>query len=271
MKFGCCVGKPQLVSDNAAFAVPELTARLEWFKSIGCDFLEIPIDWLAALDEGTFTRLSAAIKKADIPIGAGNLFIPRTLPLVGPPRDLATLKTYMKGALARLHSLNCPYAVFGSGGARQFPADYPAENAWQELQEFCLAAAEEASRNNVTIALEPLCYKECNVLNTVSAGYSFVDVIGHPNFQLLADSYHMEETSEPISVFKVTYPHLRHIHTADTGRFAPGSGQYPHAELLRTLQEVGYNQGVSVECRWRNFDEEAPTAMQHLKKMYAAI
>ena len=131
-------------------------------------------------------------------------------------------------------------------------------------------ASDAAGDRGMTVVLEPLRYQECNVVNTVATGYLLVRLVDHSHFRLLADSYHMDEIGEPLSVLHRVYPALRHVHTADTGRVRPGAGKYDHVALFRTLDEVGYAGRVSVECRWHDFEAEAPAAAAHLRRAWQA-
>lgn len=267
MIFGCCVSREALMGPGGD-GPEKIAERLGWFRESGFDFVEPGVAWLQALQRGEFLALAEAVEKSGVLVHASNTFIPRELPIVGPDRDLTRLKEYVKRSLDRVKALGCRYVVFGSGGARQFPAGYPAERAWQELKEFCRVAADEAGEREITIVLEPLRYQECNVLNAVATGYLFVELVAHPHFLLLADSYHMEEIGEPIGVLRHVYPALRHVHTADTGRRHPGAGKYDHVALLRTLNEVGYDGGVSIECHWQDFRRDAPQAASYLRRAW---
>jgi sugar phosphate isomerase/epimerase len=271
MQFGCCVGGGQLFGQSSLQDEKAFVERLQWFANLGFDFLELGFSWVASLDEDSYEKLVKAFKTAKMPVWACNLFIPRDLPIIGPQRDLNALRAYMSKAFPRVKALGCKYVVFGSGGARSFPEGYPVLKAWQDMKEFCKVAAEDAKKSGITIVLEPLRYQESDIINTVSTGYAFADAIGHPNFQLLADSYHMEETGEPVEVLKYTYPAINHVHTADTERVPPGLGSYDHAKLLSTLRDLGYNQGVSIECKWQNFDAQVPGAITHLKQTWQSL
>lgn len=267
MKIGCCVGEDALLgaTGNRPDAIME---RLKWFQASGFDFVEPGVAWIQALEHAKFSALAAAVEKSDVPVLACNTFVPKELPIVGPDRDVKRLRDYVQRSLDRVSELGCRCVVFGSGGARRFPLGYPAERAWKELEAFCRMAAEAAGEREITIVLEPLRYQECNVLNAVATGYLFVRLVDHPRFLLLADSYHMDEIGEPISVLRQVDRALRHVHTADTGRRRPGAGDYDHVGLFRTLKEIGYGGGVSIECRWEDFRRDAPLAAAHLRRAW---
>lgn len=269
MRLGCCAGREAVIG-SAGSDAKGIKDRLEWFRECGFDYLELGVSWVAGLEKDAFTALARAVAAGPIPVEACNTFVPAEIPIVGPKRDPERLRSYVQAALDRVKELGCTVVVFGSGGARRFPEGYDSGRAWNELLDFCRMAADEAGRRGITIVLEPLRYQECNVINAVATGYLFVRLVNHPHFQLLADSYHMEEIGEPLSVLYLVYPALRHVHTADTGRCRPGAGTYDHAALFRTLNEVGYQGSVSIECRWVDLEAEAPLAVAHLRQAWRA-
>ena len=268
MKLGCCAGPAQLYS---AAGPGRLGERLEWFASIGCDFVELGVAWIEDLPEEEFRALREALSRSPVKAPVCNLFVPGHMRIVGSERDFAALRTYVQRALDRVAQIGSRYVVFGSGRARRIPKGYDEAAARRELVEFARMAADEAGTRGLTILIEPLRREECNVLNFVAEGYRFVRELGHPHFKLLADSYHMEELGEPVSVLAQVVKELRHVHTADTKRVPPGAGEYEHHRLIRTLLEAGYGGDLSIECNFGDFDREAPAAVAHLRRALEAV
>lgn len=268
MKLGCCVGGRQLYGSASPGRLEE---RLTWFASIGCDFVELGVSWIEGLPEAEFKALREALARSAVKAPVCNLFVPGGLPIVGPQRDFAALRAYVERALERVAALGTRYIVFGSGKARSIPEGYDEAEARRDLVEFVRMAADEAGGRGLTILLEPLRKEECNLLNYVEEGHRFVQEIGHPHFKLLADSYHMEELGEPLDVLPQVIGELRHVHTADTKRVPPGSGEYDHRRLVRTLLEAGYAGDLSIECNFNDFDREAPAALDHVRRAVHAV
>ncbi len=267
MKLGCCVGPAQLYG----IAGPgRLEERLEWFASIGCDFVELGVAWIDGLPEEEFRALREALSRSRVKAPVCNLFVPASFRIVGPERDFAALRAYVQRALDRVAQIESEYVVFGSGRARRIPEGYDEAAARRELVEFARMAADEAGGRGLTILLEPLRREECNILNFVAEGHRFVRELGHPHFKLLADSYHMEEVGEPLSVLAQVAEELRHVHTADTKRVPPGTGGYDHHRFVRTLLEAGYSGDLSIECNFGDFDREAPAAVIHIRRVLKA-
>lgn len=267
MKFGCCVGASQLYGEAGPRRLGE---RLDWFASIGCDFVELGVSWIEGLPEEEFGLLRQALSRSPVKAPVCNLFVPARLRITGPERNLAALHAYVQRALDRVAAIGSRYVVFGSGAARRRPDGYHEAAARREVAEFARVAADEAGARGITILLEPLRKEECNLLNRVEEGYRFVREVAHPHFKLLADSYHMEELGEPLDILSWVIEELRHVHTADTKRVPPGTGSYDHRRLARILLEAGYTGDLSVECNFEDFDREAPRALEHLRRAVEA-
>jgi sugar phosphate isomerase/epimerase len=88
--------------------------------------------------------------------------------------------------------------------------------------------------------------------------------------KVLADLYHIVVESEPISNVVAAEAMLAHVHVADTGRRYPGSGSYPYPELFAALRAIGYDQRVSVECRWEDLAAESKAALAFLRRAWAS-
>ncbi len=56
-----------------------------------------------------------------------------------------------------------------------------------------------------------------------------------------------------------------HAHTADSGRLAPGAGDYPQAEFFARLRAHTRCDRCSIECAWRDFEHELAPALTALE------
>ncbi len=52
--------------------------------------------------------------------------------------------------------------------------------------------------------------------------------MNRPPIQVLANLYHMMEENEPLENIETARSYLQHVHVADSGRMAPGTGDYPY-------------------------------------------
>lgn len=113
------------------------------------------------------------------------------------------------------------------------------------LQE-CSAYAESLT---VELTLEAVNRYETNFLNTAEETAAFIKEINSPALGLHLDVFHMNMEEVSIEVALKTYaPLLRHMHLADSNRWAPGMGHLDFKGLIKTLNEVNYQGALAIEC-----------------------
>lgn len=253
MQIGCCCPLDQADAAQAA----------------GFDYLECPLVSLRAEeDDAAFAPILAKYQAAALPVWSFNIFLPGDLKVVGPAVDQARLQRYVHTALTRARLIGAQLVVFGSGTARMIPPDFPRPQALDQLVAFLHLVADAVDANGLTIAIEPLNRKESNVINSVAEGVELAQQVNRPRIRVLADFYHMDEENEPLSEISRCKDWLAHIHVADTGRLAPGTGQYPYATFVEELRQANYQGRVSVECRWSDFGVEAGPAVRFLRQVF---
>jgi len=254
MRFGCCVGldKAKIVQDA------------------GYDYVELPVATVKPESpDAEFDEVREQIAELDILPEAWNCMLPRDLKVTGPEVDQYRLERYLRTAFERIEELSGEIVVFGSGGARNVPEGFPMEEARQQIIEFVCLAGKIAGTHGITIAIEPLNSKESNIINSVAEGLEIVRAANHPFVKVLADLYHMDEEHEPLQHVVDAGSDLVHTHTADTGRLYPGSGNYPHREFFQALRAAGYDDRMSVECKFVDFEAECRKALEFLRSIDA--
>jgi sugar phosphate isomerase/epimerase len=260
MRFGVCAG----LSKAAVVA------------QIGWDYIELGVAGELVpetQDLAAWAEKKAALLALPLPCETFNLFVPGKLKITGPEVNQAALTNYVHTALARAAEVGGKIIVFGSGGARQLPEDqsWRTEQAHAQLLWFLNQCADAYEKTGVVVAIEPLNRSECNLLNTVAEGAALAREVNRPGVQNLADTYHMERNGdEPLSEILASADCLAHVHTADTGRRAPGTGSYDHTALFAMLKDAGYEAHVSIECNFTEgtLEAELEIALAHLKAAY---
>ncbi|GAC1358104.1 MAG: hypothetical protein PVS3B1_38780 [Ktedonobacteraceae bacterium] len=208
-----------------------------------------------------------------IPIETANSFLPADLPLVATPQhpiDRVRIERYVRTALERAEQVGIRVIVFGSGGARKSPPGYDPAAATEQILNHLATWSKWARDHGVTIALEPLQFAETNTLNTVAESATALSGIAASGARLLADTYHMACNGEDPTTLVPWGSLLAHVHVAEQQeRAAPGT----HGEDLRpyfsALHRAGYDQRISIECRWRNFVAQVAPAIAVLKEQWA--
>jgi sugar phosphate isomerase/epimerase len=251
MRFGVCAG----------------VSQADLLAAAGYDYIELSVagDLVPEADEATWNEKRRAIEAMALVPEAYNSFV-RTGKITGPEADPARLERYVHEALARAAQVGGKVIVFGSGGARNVPDGYDRATAEEEIVRFLNFCADAYEKTGVVVVTEPLNRAESNIITSVAEGASFVRRVNRPGVVNLADTYHMEKDGESLDALMKDGDVLGHVHTADTDRYAPGTGVYDHTAMFRALKAAGYDGRVSIECGWKDFAAEIGPALAHLKE-----
>jgi sugar phosphate isomerase/epimerase len=121
---------------------------------------------------------------------------------------------------------------------------------------------EHAARAGSTLVLEPLNRYEDHMVNRLEQAVALVEKVGSPSVRVLADTYHMNiEEDEPASALAATAAQLGHVQVSDSNRLQPGAGHIDWAALLSTLDAIGYDGCLALECRLRGDPAAAVAAV----------
>lgn len=228
-------------------------------RDAGFDYAELPAMSFADMDPCGFSSVLGAF---EAPV-ACNLF-PGRIPLVSWERDLCVICDYLDVVLSRAVSLGIGKIVFGSGKARSYDASSMSfDTAMERLKKtVCSAIIPKALEYGVTILLEPLKRGECNLINTVEEGYSFVSDVSSPRFLLMADIYHMNSNGEDLSSLVSSLDKIHHIHIAGRERSLVDTLCDPYIlRALSLLKSRGYDETISFET----CDGDMAAALKTLK------
>lgn len=252
MQFGSC-GDPE-------------SAKL--LSNLGYDYIECKVGSLLKPRESdsAFREALALIHDADIPCSVVNMFLPFDLKITGHQVDEAALCKYVANTIERAEIAGVEVVVFGSGWARSVPEGFDREIARQQIVDFSRMVGPIAHDHQVTVVLEPLNLKECNIMNTVQECASLVREVGHPGLQLLADAYHMLIDSDSFTGIVDNGDLLKHTHIATIpARRAPGGEPCDFAPFFKALKEAGYDSRLSVEAKMDDPETELALALRVLK------
>jgi sugar phosphate isomerase/epimerase len=247
--------------------------RIQIAIDAGVDYVEMGVsNTLTPLEpEEVFAPVRKRIQALSVKPEAFNLFFPGSVRITGPDVDWDLVKRYAATAVERCASVGGEVMVIGSGGARNVPEGYSWDEAWTQLVQAFRITGEEAAKNGVVIAIEPLNKNESNIVNYVTDGAQLAKEVDVPAVQVLADFYHMDELDEPLSHL-IDVGSIAHVHVADSGRYRPGSGTYDYPTFFKNLKQIGYDKHISMEGRW-NYDqwaEEVAAGLAFLREQWAA-
>jgi sugar phosphate isomerase/epimerase len=222
-------------------------AAVTRLAELGFDGVELAIRDPAALDAG---RVEAIVQGAGLTvpaIGTGQAFLRDGLSLSSPDPAVrqaaaARLVSHVRLA-ARLRSLVIVGLIRGrTDGGREGTA-----------RRFLGALApvlDAAASTGVRLVIEPINRYETDFLVTVDDTLTLIAASGAPHLGVVADTFHMnieETTIEGALEATAAGARLWHVHTADSNRWAPGFGHLDFAEIVKTLERVGYGDYLSAE------------------------
>jgi len=243
------------------------TDDLEKAKKTGFDFAEVLVKNFTALSDEDFAKFLEKHKAVGIPTPVGNNFIPVDLKLVGPEVDKDKQMEYVRKAFDRAQKLGLQVIVLGSGGARKVPEGFSKDEAWKQLVDFAKRIAPEAKKRGIVVAVEPLQKGETNTINTAAEGLKWVQAVGHPNFKLMVDFYHLSLEKEDPSILVTAKKHIKHIHIANPylRQFPMSSEEFDYSTFFATLKKINYQGGISIEGKTTDFDNQGPKALSFLR------
>lgn len=257
MRFGVCASFREVAS----------------LPTIPFDYLEENVQrfLLPEKPQEDFEILLREARKLPLPIEAANAFFPADLALIGTkkhPVERARLERYVKTALQRADHAGIRVIVFGSGAARMRPVESEQDSALRQLADSLILWSRWAHEYGIQIVLEPLRYEETNMFNTVAESGTFIRYL-RSEARLLVDLYHMASNKEDPATILPWSSLLAHVHVAELeGRRAPGVHGEDFRPTFAVLHQAGYDQRISIECRWQDFAAEVGPAIATLREQW---
>jgi D-psicose/D-tagatose/L-ribulose 3-epimerase len=132
---------------------------------------------------------------------------------------------------------------------------------WQRAIDGLRTLTPVLEETGVTLAVEPLNRFETFFLNTAADVRVLCDAVDHPQVGVLFDTFHANiEEKNIASALATIGPHLRHVHTCENDRGAPGSGHVAWTELFASLGQLHYDGWLVIESFGSRIQEIAAAA-----------
>lgn len=233
---------------TSPLTAPELEKLAPHVAGMGFDWIEIPLESLDDLDPA---RGAAIIQEHSLGVS--------TCAAIGPDRDLIhpdesirlNGMDYIRGAILatqKLGATNLVGPIYSAVGRTwQSTAEERARDTDLLVSQLG-SLAEYAGEHGVVMCIEPLNRFETSFINLAAQAIEVIDRVDHPACQIMLDTFHMNIEEKSLGdAIRAAGPRLKHIHTCENDRGAPGSGNVAWSEVAVALKDIDYNGPLVIE------------------------
>lgn len=245
--------------------------QLAKLKEYGYDYVELYLAGVATMPDEDIEKVRAQMDELGIygETANGFFFSFDKGYLTSPDVDFAVLEEYIRRAFSKGSRLGLKVAVIGSGTARHILNEDDRDAAEERFAQVLRLAGDIGAEFGIKIVIEPLQYKETNLVNTVADCLAMCERTNHPNVGALADFFHVSMTKEGLDTIRTCGDKLWHIHIArnNTDRQMPimPEDQADVAAWAAALKENGYDARISMEGgMWEDWDDTVKKMRQVL-------
>jgi len=243
MKFGvnAWVWIAPMTTEGLAQVVPHVA-------EMGFDLIEVAIEEPGGYD---YARTGDVIRDHDLGVSV--------VAAMGPDRDLihpekeirdngvAYVRHCIEAAQA-LGATNLAGPLYSAVGRVWQATPEERERDMELLVKQLRGLAEYAADHGVVLCVEPLNRFETSFINLASQVVELVDRVDHPACQAMLDTFHMNIEEKSLGdAIRTVGPRLRHFHSCENDRGAPGSGHVPWSEVAAALHAINYEGPVVIE------------------------
>jgi D-psicose/D-tagatose/L-ribulose 3-epimerase len=226
---------------------PEHYPLLARLKAAGFDGVELPVFGGTAAD---YKPLRAELDKTGLKCTTVTILTKETNAVSPDPAVRKKAADWLKTVVEINHVLGSE-TVCGPyhSALGEFSGTGPTGDEKKRSADVLRGTAELAQQAKLMLAIEYLNRFECYFLNTAAAARELVDLVGHPNFRTMYDSFHAHiEEKDPAAAIRTVAPVLAHVHISENDRGTPGTGQVNWDATFRALKEVGYDGWLTIEA-----------------------
>lgn len=226
----------------------ELEKLAPHVAELGFDWIEVPIEGLEDLD---YTKGAEIITANDLGVSVCGA--------MGPDRDLIHEDTsirenginYLRACIDACETLGATNLVgpFYSAVGRTWKST--AEERAKDtdlLVDNLIKLSSYAEDQGVILCVEPLNRFETSFLNLSTQVVDVVDRVDSPACQIMLDTFHMNIEEKSLGdAIRAAGPRLKHLHSCENDRGAPGSGHVPWDDVVKALMDIEYDGPVVIE------------------------
>ncbi len=251
---------------------PDIYQTVDYLSDHGFDSIELH---LCRPDEVDAYRILDYCQRKGIiisSIGTGMAYGREGLSITSRDQDIRKRAVQrLKDQLDLASILGCSIVIGSMRGI--IPPDESRDSIDRLMFDSCRELCDYAERGNGRIVIEAIDRIETNYMRTAQDVLDFIDSVGSNKLLVHLDTYHMnmEERSwrEPVIACGSK---LGHVHVADNTRHYPGYGLIDFIPFLKALEEIGYNQTLTLECYpWPDGKTAVERGLAHLRSLEAQL
>ncbi|MCP4712099.1 MAG: sugar phosphate isomerase/epimerase [Planctomycetes bacterium] len=158
-------------------------------------------------------------------------------------------RDYLKILLDLCSDLGGKVLIIGSPKQRSLIDGQTQTGAFSQIARLIESALDQAQQQSLTLCIEPLASHETDFINTVTQGMRLVRQIDHPYFKIHLDAKAMFAEGGPVqdTIRSVRAEDVGHFHVNDPNLYGPGMGEMDYQPIVQAINDIGYNQWLSVE------------------------
>jgi D-psicose/D-tagatose/L-ribulose 3-epimerase len=224
----------------------ETLGLIDRIKSLGLDFIEIPLMCLETCDSAA---IKGRLKSAGLDVCTSTVLLGDT----DITSDEAAIRKkgieYLKACVRATHDMGAAnfsgviYSQHVKPALRR-----PTEQAWRYSADGLREVAKFARDLGVRIGLEPVNRYETYLVNTCQQAIKLRDMIGMDNVKIHLDTYHMNiEEKSFYEATRLAGKDLIHYHLCENDRGIPGTGLVDWDGIFKALGEMNYQGYAALE------------------------
>ncbi|HUE75310.1 MAG TPA: sugar phosphate isomerase/epimerase family protein [Chloroflexota bacterium] len=242
--------------------------------SWGFDYVDIAGPMLVPLEtDRVWQEQRRRIEDTGARVEGLNSFMPAEASFVGPAVDWSRVTDYLDTAISRAAEIGIHNITWGSAAAKSVPDGWSMAAAFEQVERASHLIADLAGKNGLTVVIEPINPRECNIMYYVTDALHLARVVGRPEIRVLADYYHMMLQNEPLEHIMTAREYLAYTHTADLDRVFPALGVWDQRPFLTYLRRAGYDGNLSFES-WTvagDFGAAARESLARMRSLWADV
>jgi sugar phosphate isomerase/epimerase len=266
MRYGYCFGA-DFVDGN------ENSAKLfDYIVNAGYDYIETQLSIVAGFDDEKYAKFKKMLADRNIPCKANFLLFPHSMILAGDDFDIGVIKSHAEKVLSVAADFGSETVVFGNGGSRAVKEGMDKDKVYAQMVEIVAAVDPICGKYGVDVVVEPLNFKETNMINSFMDGVNLIKDAGAKHVGVLCDWYHVRMNDQTADDIIGHESYLKHLHIArPVTRRIPSleDATFEYENFAEVIKKVGYDNKISIEAGDPEITEaKVADGLKLLKKLF---